>query len=132
MTLIGNNSAYARAGAVAIAVTIAAGTIHAAAPDVRLVRAARDQNLKTVRELLRQKADVNSAEGDGATALLWAAQWDHVEMADLLIAAGADVNRANDLGVTPLSMACTNHSVRMVERLLTAGADPDRPLVSGE
>jgi ankyrin repeat protein len=93
--------------------------------DLRLVNAAKDQEQALVRALLDQRADVNAAEPDGTTALAWAAHWDDLQMADLLIAAGADVDAANDYGVTPLSLACTNGSATMVARLLKSGANPN-------
>ena len=76
--------------------------------------------------------DVNVSQADGATALMWAAHWDDLRTADLLIRAGANVNAANDLGVTALSLACTNGSAVMVERLLKAGADWNNPQRSSE
>ena len=33
---------------------------------------------------------------------MWAAHWNDIETADLLLRAGADANVANDLRVTPL------------------------------
>ena len=91
--------------------------------DLRLVDAAKSRNHEAVRSLLQQHVDVNAPQGDGATALAWAAHWDDMETAELLIRAGANVNAANSYGVTPLALACTNESAAMVERLLKAGAD---------
>ena len=85
-----------------------------------------------MRALLKQRADVNAAQGDGATALHWASHLDDLAAADLLIRAGANVNAANDIGVTPLYLACTNRNGRMVARLVTAGANPNAVLLSGE
>jgi uncharacterized protein len=85
-----------------------------------------------VRALLKQRIDVNRAQGDGATALHWAAHRDDLAIADLLIRAGARARVANDLGVTPLHLACTNRSAPMVERLLAAGANARAALVNGE
>lgn len=93
--------------------------------DLRLVDAAKGRNHEAVRSLLQQHVDVNTPQADGATALAWAAHWDDMETADLLIHAGANVNAANGYGVTPLSLACTNQSATMVEKLLKAGADPN-------
>jgi ankyrin repeat protein len=103
-----------------------------AAGDLRLIDAARSRDVAAVRRLLKQKPDVQARQGDGATALHWAAHWDDVEIASLLIAAGANVNAANDLGVTPLLVACSNGGATMVERLLRAGADPNAVSMSGE
>lgn len=85
-----------------------------------------------MRALLKQHADVNAQQGDGATALHWAANLDNLTIADLLIRAGARVDTANDLGSTPLHLACTNRSAPMVDRLLEAGANPNAKLLNGE
>jgi ankyrin repeat protein len=103
-----------------------------AGSDRRLIEAAKEPDKLAVRALLKQKVDVNARDGDGATALHWAARWDDLESADLLIAAGADVNAADDLGGTPLWVACAEASASMVDRLLRAGAKPNVALMSGE
>jgi ankyrin repeat protein len=77
----------------------------AATGDLRLVEAARNQDQQQVRTLLNQHADVNVRSDDGSTALLWAAHWNDLKTADLLIRAGADANAANDFRTTPLSEA---------------------------
>jgi ankyrin repeat protein len=100
--------------------------------DDRLIVAAKEQDVATVRDLLRQAVDVNTRQADGATALHWAAHWDDVSTAKLLVEAGADVDAANGYGVTPLLLACTNASVAMVQTLLAAGADPNQPRATGE
>ena len=89
--------------------------------DFRLVDAARSRDLQTVRSLLSRHADVDARAHDGATALLWAAHWNDLDIADLLIRAGANANAANDLRVTPLSQACTNGSAALVG--VNAGVD---------
>ena len=76
--------------------------------DLRLVDAARNRDHRAVEALLTQNGDVNTRGHDGSTALLWAAHWNDLDTADLLIRAGANVNAANDLRMTPLSLACTN------------------------
>jgi ankyrin repeat protein len=115
--------------------TVAAGS--GAAPqaqdgDLRLVEAVKAHHRDTVRALLAQHADVNVAQGDGATALHWAAYHDDLDTAALLLRAGANPGAANDYGVTPLSLACGNASAGMVHALLAAGADPTAPVASGE
>ena len=47
-------------------------SITATAADTRLADAAQKRNLQDVRALLAQHVDVNGAQVDGATALLWA------------------------------------------------------------
>ena len=118
-------------GCSAVLLLLGAGTAGIAA-DLRLVDAVAKKDMETARSLLRQDADVNAAQPDGATALHWAAHWDAVDVAEQLIRAGANVNAANDYGATPLSLACTNGNAGMVERLLAAGANPNAALPSGE
>jgi len=100
--------------------------------DLRLLEAVENRDKEAVRSLLKDGADVNVSQGDGATALHWAAHWDDLETAELLIGAGANVNAANEYGVTPLSLACTNQNGGLVEKLLQAGADPNAAQGTGE
>jgi ankyrin repeat protein len=92
----------------------------------------RAQDEAAVRALLKQRVDVNAQQGDGATALHWAADLDNLTIADLLIRAGARVDAGNDLGSTPLHLACTNRSAPMVNRLLEAKANVNAKLLNGE
>ena len=106
--------------------------LSAAGTDTRLADAAMRGDKDGVRSLLKQKVDVNVPQGDGATALHWAAFQDDVEMAQLLLQAGANVKAATREGaITPLFMACTNGSAAMVERLLKAGADANSTKSNG-
>jgi ankyrin repeat protein len=104
----------------------------AGASEGGLIDAVRSRDVQSVRALLEQRADVNAPQGDGATALHWAAHVDDLVIADLLIRAGARPGAANDVGATPLHLACTNRSAPMVERLLAAGANANAKLLNGE
>jgi ankyrin repeat protein len=119
------------AGSCAAALLITGGPA-AAADDLGLVAAAKNQDQRQVRALVERRADVNARSDDGSTALLWAAHWNDLTTADLLIRAGANANLANDYGATPLSEACTNGSAPLVESLLRAGAAPNTPIATGE
>lgn len=116
---------------VAVAIVLVAGP---ASAQMRppLSEAAKSGNADEVVTLVKQGAAVNATEGDGSTALHWAAYKDSLAIADRLIRAGAKANVTNDLGATPLWAACMNASVTMVDRLLEAGADPNLALLSGE
>ncbi len=111
---------------------IASSSGLAAPSDARLIQAVKKQDEASVRALLKQRVDVNAQQGDGATALHWAANLDHLAIADVLIRAGARVDAANDLGSTPLHLACTNRSAPMVARLLEAKANANAKLLNGE
>ncbi len=103
----------------------------AATADSPLVEAARNHDLKTIRSLLSQHADINSRSDDGSTALLWAAHQNDLDTAELLLGAGADANTANDFRMTPLSQACTNGSAAFVRLLLKSGANPNTAIATG-
>jgi len=85
--------------------------------------AAMTGDASAVRALIQQKAEVNAAQADGATAIQWAAYRDDLEMADALIAAGANINLANREGATPMYLASQHGSAPMIAKLLQAGAD---------
>jgi uncharacterized protein len=104
----------------------------AAGADARLIKAVRSKDAAAVRALIKQRVDVNAPQGDGATALHWAAHADDLTIADLLIRAGAKATVANDNGFTPVHLACTNRNGAMVERLLAAGADANAASLNGE
>jgi ankyrin repeat protein len=94
--------------------------------------AAMKGDLAAVRALIQQKADVNAAQSDGATAIQWAAYRNDLPLADVLIAAGANVKAANREGATPLYLASLQGSAGMVEKLLKAGADANELGPQGE
>ena len=103
-----------------------------AAAEAPVADAVEHRDPDAVRTLLLAGADVNAPQPDGATALHWAAHWDDLETAVLLVGAGARANVANAYGVTPLMLACTNGGLPLVETLLDAGADPNAASPTGE
>jgi len=119
---------------VAALLVLASASMFAAPSDLRLIDAVKNRDAAAVRTLLaaRPAIDVNAAQGDGATALHWAAHRDDLAIADILIRAGARAGAPTDTGATPLHQACINRSAAMVERLLAAGADAGASLLNGE
>lgn len=79
---------------------------------------------EAVKSLLKQAADVNAAQGDGMTALHWAAMNGDVELAQMLIFAGANVRATTRLGTyTPLYLASQQGHGTVIQALVKAGAD---------
>lgn len=97
-----------------------------------LARAAERGDRAAVRELIAQKADVNGAQPDGATALHWAVYRNDGEMIDTLLAAGAKVDVTNRNGISPLYMASLYGNPAVINRLLKRGADAKAKGPSGE
>ena len=96
-------AAAAAATAAAAAAVGVTGAVHAAGPS--LIAASRAGNAGLVKRLLKQRgADVNDTEGQlwGNTPLKEAANYNHLQVVELLIAAGADLDKADRAGETPL------------------------------
>ena len=118
--------------AVAAALLLATATFAHALAEPDLIAAVRTGDLAAARDLIAADADPDAPQGDGATALHWAAHRGDVEAAALLIEAGADVNAANRLGASPLWLAARSGNAPIVEALLEAGANPNVTLRMGE
>ena len=108
------------------------GLVFAGANDSAVAKAAKSGDLAAVRKLITARADVNLADNDGSTALLWAAYASDLEMTKALIAAGAKPDKANQYGVTPLLQASRTGDVAIMDALLKAGADPSMSHPEGE
>lgn len=117
--------------AVAAAIALSAA-IEAAASSTAVADAAMAGDKAAVRALLKAGADVNSAQGDGMTALHWAAMHGDLEMTEMLLHAGASLRATTRLGsYTPLALAARNGHGAVVKALLGAGADPKAASASG-
>src|SRR5918996_2102639 len=90
--------------------------------------AAMKGDREAVRTLLKQGADVNQPQGDGMTALHWAATGGHADLVETLLYAGANVRATTRLGAyTPLHLASQNGHAAIVGALVKAGADVNAP-----
>jgi len=106
--------------------------VTAAVGDTRISDAAMQGDRSAVQSLIAAKADVNAAQGDGSTALHWAAYRDDLDMAKLLIRAGASVKATTRLGsYTPLFLAAKNGNAEMIDLLIKAGSDINAPNPAG-
>src|SRR5262245_39630751 len=115
-----------------IAVLCVAPFMAAAANDTRVADAAMKGDKDAVRSLIRQAADVNSAQGDGMTALHWAAMHADAELVQVLLYAGASLRATTRLGgYTPLFIAAKSGHVTVIDVLLKAGAEAKAAAVDG-
>jgi ankyrin repeat protein len=104
----------------------------AAPPEAPLADAAMEGDLERVVALLRSGADVDAAQGDGMTALHWAAYHGRADLTETLLRAGAAVDPITRLGsYTPLHHAARNGAVDVVLALLEGGADPEAATSTG-
>jgi ankyrin repeat protein len=92
--------------------------------------AVMNQDPSAVHALLAKKADVNAAQADGTTALHWAARWNDLATAGLLIGTGANAGAANHDGATPMFLAAQNGNAAMIELLLKAGVSVNAPVLA--
>ncbi|MDE2981937.1 MAG: ankyrin repeat domain-containing protein [Gemmatimonadota bacterium] len=96
--------------------------------DSPVADAAMAGDIAAVRALLADGADVNAAQGDGMTALHWAAERGNAELAEMLLYAGAAVEPVTRIGgYTPLHIAARTGSDAVALMLLGAGADAAAP-----
>lgn len=91
--------------------------------EVTLTTAAMLGDVGKVQRHLETDADVNARGRDGRTALIWAANNGHIDVARLLLDKGADVNAEDKNGWTALWAAVWMRRPDMVKLLLERGAD---------
>jgi ankyrin repeat protein len=88
-----------------------------------LIQAVRIEDTEAARKALADGAEVNMADIDGMTSLLWAVGIGHPELVLILIEAGADVNlRYEEVGDTPLHEAAVQGNTEVARLLIEAGA----------
>ena len=117
-----------RLGGALLALTLASSAAWAAT----VADAVRANDRAALQRLIAQKADVNAPDGDGTTALHWAARNGDLQIVKLLMSAGARATVANRFGVTPLQLAAENGNRAITEVLLKAGADANDKNREGE
>jgi ankyrin repeat protein len=105
-------------GAFLLTATIAAAT------DAPVANAARRGDRDAVKALLKDGADVNAPEGDGMTALHWAAERGDAELTGILIYGGANAGAVTRIGqYTPLHIAARTGNAAVVKALTAAKAN---------
>jgi ankyrin repeat protein len=97
-----------------------------------LLEAVESGDVPTALRLVAEGADPNAVTPDGATALMYAAYYDDLDLVRALIEAGADVNVQSEFGSSALTEAAIIGSADVIEALLEAGTDPNIENPEGE
>ncbi|QJR35409.1 ankyrin repeat domain-containing protein [Gemmatimonas groenlandica] len=115
--------------ALGAALMLSAGT---PASDSPLADAVMRGDSAGLRVLLKQGVDVNEVQGDGMTALHWAASRGNLAATRMLVSAGARLDPVTRNGnYTPLHLAAQNGRAETVKALLAAGAKVNATTSSG-
>ena len=106
---------------VAALLTVSLGAAQSGSP---LADAAMRGDKVAVSTLIKQGVDVGAAQGDGMTALHWAAERGDADLAEMLVTAGANVSAVTRIGLyTPLHLAAKAGSAPVAKVLIKGGAD---------
>ena len=92
-------------------------------PDAALLQAAEVGDANAVAIALRAGANIEARDAHDRTALLLAATYDRVPVANVLVAMGANPNALDDRHDTPWLVTGVTGSVAMLEALLPANPD---------
>jgi uncharacterized protein len=106
--------------------------LHASFDASKVADAAMASDAAAVRALITAGEDVNASQGDGMTALHWAARHGDTALVKMLIAAGANVRATTRLGgYTPLLLASQIGHAQVIDALIAAGADAKATTANG-
>jgi hypothetical protein len=97
-----------------------------------LADAILQEDIESVRQMLRYGDDVNQIDEYGFTPLIEAAIIDNVKISKFLLSQNANPNQQDVTGGTALQWACENNNVDLCELLLSHNANPDAYNFSGQ
>jgi uncharacterized protein len=116
----------------AIGALLLSAAVAAAGENSQVADAMMRGDREAVRTLLENGEDVNAAQGDGMTALHWAAIKGDAEIAQVLLYAGANVKATTRIGAyTPLYLAARGGYTPVIAAIIAAGADTDVRTANG-
>jgi ankyrin repeat protein len=82
-----------------------------------------NDNSKVISAL--KKHGVDSTDGEGRTAFIYAVAYDNIEIFNWALDNGANVNFQDRIGYTALHFAAERNSLKYANKLLVNGADPN-------
>lgn len=112
---------YALAAACVIAVGSAAPALAAATSDLGIAASSGDTG--KLKSLLGSGTKIDARDGEGYTALMWAALNGQINAVSTLVTLGANLNIQDREGYSALMWATQNKHVTIVRQLLNAGAN---------
>lgn len=103
-------------------------------PDSQIIDATNSDECKVelVKQLLDGGVNVDSQDGRGFTALIYAAARGHEKCVKLLLEHGADINKRNQEGGTALMYSVGNAHISTTEFLLSKGANVNAVAYDGD
>ncbi|MGH9221585.1 MAG: ankyrin repeat domain-containing protein, partial [Vicinamibacterales bacterium] len=107
----------------ALIVVIALSGVVSAQSRAPIADAAQVKDTAAIKKLIKEGGDVNAAQGDGMTALHYAALNGDAELAQMLLYAGANVGAKTRIGgYTPLHLAAQVGNANVIAPLVAAGS----------
>ena len=90
-----------------------------------------EENINCLWTLIQAGADVNVADNNQNTALMYAVKWGSLDAVKILLTRGTDVNKLNKRGETAVICAAKENHDACLELLLKSGADINTQANSG-
>lgn len=86
-----------------------------------LLRAIVNEDIETIKSLIKTGIDINNNTLFDKTALMYAVEGKNINIVKLLLTAGADAN-INSLGLSPIHIAMENYDIDIIRLLIRHGA----------
>lgn len=97
-----------------------------------IIKAAGDGDINTVQRLLAEGQNINEADSNGATPLMYAIWGGKVDLAKYLIESGADIKAKDSRGYDAFSYAIDYKQIEIIKRLLDKGVNINSTDSSGK
>lgn len=111
------------AGAMLVFTAVASAAVGEPTAQFPLHAAARNDDVRAIKQLLEKGAGIDEQDPSGSTALLVATRANKVRAAEALINAGADVNKKDDIRDSAYLYAGARGHLEILKMTLAHGAD---------